>query len=168
MKFDPAGPEPPTDTAVMPLAVMDPLLVRLTVEPLRVEIGAKPAPVITAPLFTVAFTLAENAWMRSMVSGFGLAPLGVLVVAKVPLHVSVTRALPLVAQSAKAEELANDAEMKIADTAAERVRPPSLALLLTLTPPSLTLATARALCASLRFGIPVARVGCVQPPITFS
>ena len=127
MKFDPAAPEPATVTAVMPLAVMDPLLVRLTVEPLRVEVGAKPAPVITAPLFTVALTLSENVWIRSVVSGFGLVVLAEIVVAKVPLHVSVTGALPLVAQSAKAEELTNDAEMKIAD-AAERVRPPSLIL----------------------------------------
>jgi hypothetical protein len=110
---------------------MDPLLVRLTVEPLSVELGARPAPVITAPLFTVALTLSENAWMRSVVSGFGVVALAVLVVAKVPLHVSVTGPLPLTAQSAKADELANDAEMKIADTAAERVRPLSLILLLT-------------------------------------
>src|SRR3974377_1055096 len=111
----------------MPLAVMDPLLVRLTGEPLRVEVGAKPAPVITAPLFTVALTLSENVWIRFVVSGFGLVVLAEIVVAKGPLHGSVTGALPLVAQSAKAEELTNDAEMKIAD-AAERVRPPSLIL----------------------------------------
>jgi hypothetical protein len=112
------------------LLVMDPLLVRLTVEPLRVELGAKPAPVITAPVFTVAFTLSENVWMRSVVSGLGELLLPVLVVAKVPLHVNVAGALPVVAQSAKAEELTNDAEMKIAEAAAERVRPPSLTLLL--------------------------------------
>ena len=123
---------------------------------------------ITAPLLTVALTLSENVWMRSVVSGFGVVAFAVLVVVKVPLHVTVTGALPLTAQSAKAEELANDAEMKIADTAAERVRPLSLILLLIVTPQSLTLC--HRACALCVFALwhPVARGGCVQPPITFS
>jgi hypothetical protein len=117
-------------TAALEVPVTDPLLVRLTVEPLSTELTWRPAPVRTAPLFTVAFTLAENVWMRSVVSGFGELMLPVLVVAKVPLQVNVTGLLPVVAQSAHALELTNDAEMKTADAAAERVRPPSLTLLL--------------------------------------
>jgi hypothetical protein len=153
------------------LPVMDPLLVRLTVEPFWFEFGARPVPEITAPLLTVAFTLSENAWMRSVVSGFGLAPLAVLVVAKVPLHVSVTGPLPLVAQSAKALELANDTEMKIADAAAERVRPPSLTNLLNApTPPARrTIPLRTRLFAVALHHLPVlSRADCAQPPITFS
>jgi hypothetical protein len=50
--------------------------------------------------------------MRSVMSGFWLTEFCVLVVAKVPLHVGVTGPLPLVAQSAKAPELANGAGTK--------------------------------------------------------
>jgi hypothetical protein len=111
VKFE---PEPPTVTAALVLPVMAPLLVRLTVEPLRAEVGARPAPVIVAPELTVAVRLSVNTWLRSAVFALGLVALVVLVVVTAPLHVSVTGAAPLVAHTAHASELTNHAAAKTA------------------------------------------------------
>ena len=109
VKFE---PEPPTVTAALMLPVIVPLLVRLTVEPLRVEVGARPAPVIVA--VDVAVRLSLKLWVRSAVFGLGLVVLVVLVVVTAPLHVSVTGAAPLVAHTAHASELTNHAAAKAA------------------------------------------------------
>ena len=110
---------------------MAPLLVRLTVEPLRVEVGARPAPVIVVPLFTVPLMLSANAWIRSLVLGLGLVLFVVLVVVTAPLQVNVTGAPPLVAHPAQALELCSKAAINIAGaaiagTAIDRVIPNSL------------------------------------------
>src|SRR5579863_9697546 len=116
VKFE---PKPPTVAAALTFPVMLPLLVRLTVEPLRVEVGARPAPVMVAPVFTVPEMLSANDWMRSVVFGFGLALLVVLVVVTAPLQVRLTGAAPVVAQTAQALELTNHADAKIAAARSE-------------------------------------------------
>jgi hypothetical protein len=82
--------------------------------------------VITAPLLTVPLMLALKFWLRSVVSGFGLVAFVVFVVANVPLQVSVTGFVPVVAQSAQASEPANDAAAK--DTTATVARTGALEL----------------------------------------
>jgi hypothetical protein len=98
---------------------MLPLLVRLTVEPLRVEVGARPAPVIVAPAFTVAVILLPNNWPRSVVFGLGLVMLFVLVVVTAPLQVTVTvaGAVPVVAHTAHASEPTDNPAAKTATAA---------------------------------------------------
>jgi len=61
--------------------------------------------------------------MRSLVFGLGLVELTVLVVVTAPLHVRSTGAAPVVAQTAQALELTNNADAKIAAATNDRLTP---------------------------------------------
>jgi hypothetical protein len=98
---------------------MLPLLLKVTSEPLavEVEVGARPAPVRMVPAEMVAWMLSANDWVRSLVFGLGVVVLTVLVVVTVPLHARLTGAVRDVEHTAQAFEPANEAVAKAAAAA---------------------------------------------------
>jgi hypothetical protein len=96
---------------------MLPLLVKLTVDPSAVEVGARPAPVTATAEFTVAVTPALNDWRRSLVAGLGLVALVVLVVVVFAAQVRMTGLLPVVVHAATALSGKRIAKMPTANAA---------------------------------------------------